>query len=353
MRPGSVASEAWRNLLTGTTRAATLALVLTLGVGSLAVLDARALVGVLQHAEEFRAAGAATWVMEAPEDVVGARCEALDGAGGMRAGALRQGRPLRALAMPSSHLTTWEATPGLLPAALGRDVPAHAGVWVSQDLADTLGVTAGDTLETSDGPSSVAGVFAWPDDGRARTLGYAVVVPVAATGRFDQCWASTWPPDEDATGLLYSTGAGEGGAQATITQLNGRLGAALDAPALLEARLTRWAPAAAALLGLATGWAGVRARRLQVAAALHARVRRAHLMWQLLLEAVAWAGAAALVCAAVTGWAAALGNPDPTATVWLTSLRTVGAGAGAALLGTLLAAAGTRERHLFRYFKDR
>lgn len=353
MRPASVVSEAWRDLLTGTTRAATLALVLTLGVGALAVLDARAMVDVLRTAEEFRAAGAATWVLEDQDNVDGTRCDALDGVGGMRAGALRQGPPLRALAMPSSQLTTWEVSPGLLGAALGRDVAPDPGVWVSEDLATTLGLTAGSTLATTEGGTPVAGVYTWPDDGRARTLGYALVVPVAATGTFSQCWAATWPPDEDTAGLLYSATGSKVGAQATLGQLNSRLGAALDAPALLEARLTRWAPAAAAALGLAVGWVGVRMRRLQVAAALHARVPRAHLTWQLVLEAAAWVLVAVLVCAAVTGWAARVGNPDPSSAVWLTSLRTVGAGGAAVLLGTLVGVVGTRERHLFRYFKDR
>lgn len=354
MRLASVVSEAWRDLLTGTTRAATLALVLTLGVGALAVLDARAMVDVLRTAEEFRTAGAATWVLEDQDNIDGTRCDALDGVGGMRAGALRQGPSLRALAMPSSQLTSWEATPGLLAAATGRDdVAADLGVWVSQDLATTLGLTAGSTLVTTDGRTPVAGVYTWPDDGRARTLGYAVVVPVAATGTFSQCWASTWPPDQDTAGLLYSATGTKVGAQATFGQLNGRLGAALDAPALLDARLTRWAPAAAAVLGLAVGWAGVRMRRLQVAAALHARVPRAHLTWQLLLEAAAWTLVAVLVGAAATGWAARVGNPDPSSAVWVTSMRTVGAGGAAVLLGTLVGVAGTRERHLFRYFKDR
>lgn len=353
MRAASVVSEAWRDLLTGTARAATLALVLVLGVGSLAVLDARAMVGVLRDAEEFRAAGAATWVLDDLDNVDGSRCAALDGVGGMRAGALRQGGPLRALAMPSSQLTVWEATPGLLGAALGRDVTTATGVWLSEDLASALGARPGSVLATTAGETPVAGVYAWPDDGRARTLGYSVVVPVAPTGRFSACWASTWPPDRDTAGLLYSTTGAKVGAQATFGQLNGRLGAELDAPALLEARLTRWAPAAATLLGLVVGWAGVRMRRLHVASALHARVPRPHLAWQHLLEAGAWVCAAVLVAAAATGWAAAAGNPEPPTTVWLTALRTVGAGAGAALLGTLAGVLGTRERHLFRYFKDR
>lgn len=351
MRAGSVLTEAWRDVATGTARSSVLALVLALGVGVLGVVDARAVVDVLRDAEEYRASGAATWVVQDDDGVDGFRCDALDGVAGMRAGALRQGEPLRALAMPSSQITTWEVTPGLLDVALGRTDRGASGVWVSADLADTLGVGAGDVLATAQGEATVAGTYVWPDDGRARVLGYAVLAPVTATGSFDACWAATWPPDGDTAGLLYATT--RPGAEPTFGQLNARLGAAFDAGSRLDARVTRWAPAAAVLLGLAVGWAGARVRRLQIASAMHARVPRAHLAWQHLVEAAVWVGAAALVATAATGWAAAAGNPDPTHTVWLGALRAVGAGAGAALLGTLAGVLTTRERHLFRYFKDR
>ncbi|MFC8190042.1 hypothetical protein ACFUMH_00115 [Cellulomonas sp. NPDC057328] len=353
MRVSSVLSEAWRDLVTGTTRAATLALVLAVGAGALAVLDARATVDVLRHAADFRAAGASTWVLEDRANVDGARCDGLTGVAGMRAGAVRQGDGLRARALPSSLLTVWEVTPGLLGAALGRPVDAGPGLWLSVDLAETLGVTAGGTLATTSGDARVAGTYTWPDDGRARSLGYAVVAPVAATGTFDACWAHTWPPDADTAALLHFTTGSATTSQPSLRQLNASLGEQMDVPGLLAARVTRWAPAAATVLGLALGWVGVRARRLQVAAALHARVPRAHLAWQLLVEAAGWVAVAAVVAAAACGWAAAAGNPDPGGGVWLGALRTVGAGCGAALLGTLTAAVTTRERHLFRYFKDR
>ncbi|MGY4644585.1 hypothetical protein [Cellulomonas sp. URHB0016] len=353
MRPTAIVSEAWANLRTGTTRAATLAAVLILTAGTLAVLDARAMVGVLSAAEQFRSAGGATWILEDKGNVDGPHCDALNGADGMRVGALREGDPTRALALPASQLTTWEASPGLLGAALGRDVPTDPGVWVSADLAEALGLAPGDVLATSSGDALVAGTYSWPEDGRARTLGYSLVVPVAATGNFDACWAATWPPSQDSASLLYSAAGSKADAQPTLTQLNPSSGTSYDPRSAMASRLTRWTPAAAAVIGLVVGLAGVRARRLQIASALHARVARPHLAWQHLLEATCWVGAATLVAGAASAWAAAAGNPDPSAAVYLTALRTVGAGAAGAIAGTLAAVSTARERDLFRYFRDR
>ncbi len=351
MRAASVVSEAGRNLLSGTTHAVMLALLLMVGVGALAVLDTRAVVDVLRQADTYRGAGAATWMLQDLGHIDGARCDALSHVDGVRAGALRQGRPVSALALPSSRLKVWEVTPGLVPLATGRAV--GDGIWLSDDLADDLGTSAGDTLATSLGDVSVAGVYPWADDGRDRALGYAALLPVPPTGRFDACWASVWPPDEDIARLLYSTTDAHVDSDATFGQLNTSLGAELDAVGALRSRDTRPAPVAAAVLGLLLGWTAVRLRRLQVAGALHARVPRADLAWQHLLEALVWVLCGTLLAAAACTWAATAGNPDPGGATLAVGLRVLGAGACGALLGTLVAVVTTREKHLFRYFKDR
>lgn len=362
MRARAVVSEAARNLATGTTRAAGLALAFAAVVGALGFADVRAAVDVLRGAAQFRASGSAVQVVTVDEGIDGARCHALNQATGVvAAGALRRADPVRALVMPSAQLTVWEGTPGVvdLLADVGTDLRAGdagtvgPGLWFSRDLAATLGARPGHDVATSTGAAVAAGVFSWPDDGRARTLGYAALAPAAPTGTFDQCWVQVWPADADTTGLVHLALEPDKAGEATVGRLNTALGATYDTPALLADRPTALAPVAAASVGLALGFLAVRTRRLEVASALHARVPKPHLAWQHALEAVAWTAAGLAVAAAPLAYAATSQNPDPAGWAFLLGARTLLAGAACVLLGALLGVATTRERHLFRYFKNR
>jgi hypothetical protein len=362
MRPSSVLSEAARNLASGTSRAAILATIFVALVGTVAILDVRTVVDVLRNAAAYRAAGAAIQVIEANDGIDGQRCDRLAATPGIvGSGALRAGERLRALNLPSSELTVWEVTPGLPALLAATEAPAGPqpgpgvwgpGVWLSADLAETLGAGRGSEIATSAGVMPVAGVYDWPDDGRVRDLGYAILAPVPAAGRFDQCWAGIWPVDDELSGLLLLSLVPDT-SNPIRRQVNGSLGADHDAAAIFAGRLTRPAPVGALVIGLVLGAVAARLRRLELAAALHARVPKPQLAWQHLIEASAWTGAATVVALAGTAYAAALGNPDPAGEVWLIGARSVAAGAIGVLLGTLAAVAATRERHLFRYFKNR
>jgi len=355
MRAGSVMSEAWRDVLTGTTRAATYAAVLLLAVGALAAVDVRAVVDVVRGAQDFRDAGASVQVLESPEHVDAARCEALVQIAGVRAaGALRAGEPVRALNLPGSELSTYEITPGLA-GVLDPSATTASGVWLASDLAEALGAHAGDQVATSTGTAVVAGVYPYPDDGRARTLGYTVLTPVPATGTFDACWAEIWPADATTASYLRTALVPDpsGETKPAQGQLNSRLGTRYDAPVLLAERLTRHAPLAALVVGLALGYTAIRSRRLELAAALHARVPRPALAWQVLLETLTWTLAATTVAATALWWVAAWGNPDPGIETWATGARTLVTGAVGTVLGAQTAVLTTREKHLFRYFKER
>jgi len=360
MRAASVISEAWRNLISGTTRAGLFALVFVAAVGALSWVDVRSVVSIVDGAAQFRAEGATVQVLKADGNIDGRRCDALSGTGALStAGAIRQGTPIRILAMPASQITVVEATPGLVamlptiaqPETGDRD---QAGVWLSADLAKVLGALPGAVIQTSAGPATVAGVYTWPDDGRGRDLGYAILAPVPADGVFGQCWTEIWPPSPNLQGLSYvSLVSSEPGTQATLGQLNTSLGTTYDAASLLSARLTRQAPIAGIVIGLMAGYVSVRIRRLEIASNLHARVPRADLMWQHLLEALVWVGSASIIAAAGLLWAARWGNPDLSWATWLIGLRTVIASAAAALLGVLAGVMTAREKHLFRYAKER
>ncbi|MHA7619369.1 hypothetical protein ACX12M_12690 [Cellulosimicrobium cellulans] len=355
MRAGSTMSEAWRNVLTGTTRAAPYAVVLLLAVGVLAAVDARAVVDVVRGAQDFRDAGASVQVLESPEHVDAARCEALTQITGVRAaGALRAGEPVRALKLPGSELSTYEITPGLAR-VLDPSATTASGVWLASDLAEALGIRAGDQIATSTGTAVVAGVYPYPDDGRVRTLGYTLLAPVPATGSFDACWAEIWPADATTAAYLRTALVPDpsGETRPTQSQLNARLGTSYDAPALLAERLTRHAPVAALAVGIALGYTAIRSRRLELAAALHARVPRPALAWQALPETLAWTLAATTVAATALWWVAAWENPDLGIETWATGARSLAAGAVGTFLGAQTAVLTTREKHLFRYFKER
>ncbi len=362
MRARSVVSEAARNLATGTTRAAGLALAFAAVVGALAYADVRAAVDVLRGAEEYRASGSAVQVLEVGDGIDGARCHALNQATGVvAAGALRHGDPVHALAMPSARINVWEATSGLVDmlSHIGTDPgttdagAAAPGLWYSRDLADTLGARPGRDIATATGTAATAGVFSWPDDGRDRTLGYAALAPVAPSGVFDQCWVQVWPTDVDTAALVSVALDPAKADQATFGRLNTAHGTAYDTEHLLARRPTVLAPAAAVLIGLVLGYLAVRTRRLELASALHARVPKPHLAWQHALETFAWAAAGVAIAAAAVAQAGTAGNPDPGQWAFLLGVRTLLAGAAAALLGALVGVATTRERHLFRYFKNR
>ena len=76
-------------------------------------------------------------------------------------------------------------------------------------------------------------------------------------------------------------------------------------------------------------------------------------MWQHLLEAFVWVGSASIITAAGLLWAARWGNPDPSLSTWFIGCRTVLAAAASALIGVLAGVMTAREKHLFRYAKER
>ena len=361
MAAGSVVSEAWRNLYSGTTRAGLFALVFVVAVGVLAWVDVRSVVGIVDGAAQFRAEGAAVQTLNSDPNIDGRRCDALSGTGALStAGAIRQGSPVRILAMPASQITVVEATPGLiamLPAIAQPLQSVHNvkdGVWMSADLAKAVGTAPGRVVQTSAGPATVAGVYTWSNDGRNRDLGYAMIAPVPADGNFSQCWTEVWPADPTLQGLSYVSLTSSGsGARATMGQLNTSLGTTYDAASLLSTRMTRQAPVAGIVIGVVTGYVSVRIRRLEIASNLHARVPRVGLMWQHLVEALVWVGGASIITAAGLLWAARWGNPDPSWATWQIGFRTVLAAAASSLIGVLAGVMTAQEKHLFRYAKER
>lgn len=355
MRLRSVVSEAWRNTRSGTARPVLFTVLFVLVVGALAGVDQRAVVAVIRGAQDFRDAGASTQIIEAPGGVDGAHCAALAQVEGVNAaGALRTGDPARALALPSTDLPILEVTPGFL-SVLGQPALREAtGVMLSTDTAKVFDARVGSTLATRSGSTTVAAVYPFPDDGRVAPLSYAALAPVPQAGMFDQCWVEVWPLTDEIGPLLrlvVSTAPDAG--MPVLKQLNSRLGAAYDARTLLDERLTRFATFGGIALGLMLGFAAVRLRRLELAAALHTRVSRTALTWQVVLETLVWVVAASIIAVPAMAYLASWGNPEPAGTVWAIGMRVVLAAGAASVVGAVVATLTTREKHLFRYFKER
>lgn len=360
MRPRSIVSEALRDLITGTTRALLFAGILVSVVGGLAVAEMSSVLGIIHEGESFRQSGAAVQIVASGGQVDGTRCDALADVSGVHgAGAVRAARQVTALGLPSSELTVWEATPGALNVLTrstvveDRSDTGTSGVWLSSDMADTLGVGPGSLLQTTDGPIDVSGVYEWPDDGRDRSLGYSIVAPVLPGEPFDRCLADIWPSDDETNALLYTVVDGPTD-QIEQRQLNVTFGTSFSGPEAMASRVTRHAPAAAAIGGVLAGYAASRSRRLEIAAALHARVSRRDLAWTHVIQTSVWTIASGVSLAAATLLVAHVqGIADGEMDAWYVGLRTICAGALLTPVGAFLAVVSVRERHLFRFFKDR
>ncbi|WNM24196.1 hypothetical protein [Demequina capsici] len=355
-RAVSVASEAWRNLTSGTSRPLSVVLLLVVVLGGVACADIRTIVGLSQDALAYRESGAAVEVFAAEGAVSGQRCDALGSLPGvMGAGATRQA-DLQAtfLTAPRAGIVTIEATPGLA-GVLGIDEVAGAGEWLSDQAVDTLGADAGTVVPTDQGSVMIAATYAYPDDAGDRTLAYAAISPVPADGDFDACWVLTWPPSQTIDALVRATYSGDpaDAGSSSFGQLNTRLGATFDGVELFEGRATATAPILAALFGLVLGALVVWVRRLEIAGALHARVSKAALISQILLELVVLTVASIVILLPATYVLAVQGNPDPWWPAWIAGFRAVLTGSVAVLMGAVLTAATMSERRLFRYFKDR
>jgi hypothetical protein len=355
VRLSTILSEVARNLATGTTRAVGLALALGVAAGALATLDASTIVGMEHDAARYRSAAADVRTVSAPGLVDPQACDALGGSTSVQdAGALVPTTPVVPSATPASPLQSFAVTPSLAGVLAVRS-PLPEGVWMSDQLAERLGLARGATLETHDGPLVLAGTFAWPDDGRDGRLGFAVLRPTVTNARFEECWAAAWPTTPAVEDLLRGVVDVQPQSTEAITvgQVNRSLGAAYDAHATYVARPTRYTVAACAVLGLVLGYASVRRRRLEHAGALHAGQSRSAQLATSSLETVVWAAVGTAV--SVVGLrvvVARVGAMDPTA-VFDVVVRGPVLGALCAVVGATVAACLVREQHLFRYFKDR
>jgi hypothetical protein len=350
--------EAWRDVVSGVGRAGTCALVLAVLLVAVVGTRVVAVVEDVRAAATWVASGAATAVEQADGRVDGRACTALGEVDGvLGAGALRRlEEGTTVLALPGTAVPTYEASPSIAGVLAIDGGAGSSGVWVSAEVAEELGVSAGATLATSDGPVPVAGVYAWPDDGRDPDLAYALVAPVPVDDEpFDQCQATVWPQDPSVGALLRGTVLPSAGEQdesrPTSGQLNPRLGVTFMSDGRADAVLL--AAAAAGASGLVVGAVAVFRRRLSLASDRHVGVPVAHQVVGAVAQHAVWGVVAAMVTVAVAavlcrGLPTGDAGPVVTEVVVLAGLAVVGA-----VLGAAAGVLSVRERALHRYFRSR
>ncbi|WP_345761109.1 hypothetical protein [Diaminobutyricibacter sp. McL0608] len=357
MRTRAVAREAWRNIRSGTTRTLTFTIASGAVVVSLLCADQLAIRQIVHDANEFRAAGASTLTLTADGGIDGARCEALNSLDGVTAaGAVRSREPwLRPAALPNSPVNLKEVTQGF-PRLLTGESMQGAGIVLEAEAAETLRLKAGDTLETTSGATTVAGTFEYPDDGRRRGFGYTALIVTTDADPFDECWTDVWPAMPNLAAILLTTlrpGASEKETKPVLGQLNSSLGSTFDGQARLDARITRAAAPVSVVVGIVLGLLAVRLRRMELAAALHSGLARRSLATMVGLETASWAVPVLGLCTAVAALFAATGNREDVLSTFVSGLLIPFAALAGICLGTAAALALTREKNLFRYFKDR
>lgn len=353
MRLRAILREALRNVATGSAASRRMAIIAAATVSLLAGADLSATQQLAARADEFVRSGASISIVTALDRVDGTRCDRLAELPGVSAaGAVRSTpRQLAPTVLRRSPIPVSDVSPGFT-AVIGA-ATRTAGVLLGPEATEALGPAASDRLATTSGVVRVGGDYPYPEDGRRPGLAYAALAPVLADQPFDECWIDARPA-QDMTAALLSTVllAGDQHDPPVIAQLNVTLGATFNGPALFAERVTRFAGPCAALAGLVLGFAGVRSRRLVLASALHAGATHSDLKGIVAGETVAWGVASAALAMPVVvmigvtlgsggGVASAIGIPM-MCSLWL-----------AGLVGALSGVLTIRERHLFRYFKDR
>lgn len=356
MRPSAVFSEAVRNLAAGTTGALVLAVMLGAVCAGLAAADAQAINNLRSKAALFATSGSSTRVLAGKGQVDGAACDGLTQSDLIRsAGGLSESVPISLLAAPANPIPGFVVTPGMA-AVLGVREVKPTGVWISRELADTLGAAHGQRLDTSQGELTIAGIFPWPEDGRDVRLSYAILQPTPLANKaMDECWAHVWPSTDTADHLIRSATFVKAGSTEpmTIGQLNKTHGATLDTQAEFLTRPTRFALVGCLVVGFVLGFVAVRRRRLEYSAAKHSGQRWWAQTATALLETAAWAFGGLVMANTALILALYLADGAISTEVLAIDARGPAIGLLGSALGTLAALARIREDHLFRYFKDR
>lgn len=358
MRARSVVGEAWRNLTSGTSKVVVLSLTAAAVLAALTWTETSSITRITEDAQQYQEVAASVQVLFAPMGINPAACEALNEVDGVRAaGAVRDSTDeISAAALPQSNIGIKDITPGIAN-LLGVDGSSTLeGLIISRQVAEALNLQPGDELPSSTGTQRVQGIYDYPDDGRIAGYGYAIMNPALPEGRYDACWADIWPENAATTALLWialDSDANTTDSPPSIGQLNSTHGANFTGAAEFDNRVTKYNVIVAIITLFLLSYLAIRLRRLELAAALHTGVNKSAQAAQLLLETSVWITCAIVLTTPVVTLGIIDAMPADRGAIVATTARIIAAGIAAAILGTMCGTALTKEKHLFRYFKER
>lgn len=358
MKLTSSLSEAWRNVVTGTSRFTLWAIALAAMSSFICSMDGMSVRQIVIDAEAYRAAGSNVLLLSAAGGINGVACDSLGLVPGViAAGAIRSSPAgLTVAALRATPIPLQEATPGMFQ-LLGAGEPEGPppSFIISASLADQLGLHSGDELATSEGAAHVDHVFPYPSDGRDPTLEYSAVAAVNASGLFDQCWVEMWPMNDNMKAVIAATVDSNASARIDIQtrQLNISNGATFDGQARFETRWSRFGMFAGLLFGFILGVMMIRLRRLELASALHAGVVRVSLEFQVVAEAVVIALTSVLLSVPIITLISVETPHGARLPLFMIQVAVPLASGGGAVFGAFAAATAIQERYLFGYFQDR
>lgn len=355
MRLAEALREAWRDVVSGAGRSATFALCFSVVVGGIVLAAAAASFAAVRDAREFVASGAAVYVMKAEGRIDGRSCDSMSSLANVGAsGALREEDDGVAFArLPQTPVSLFAVSSGFAALQPSTGDARGSGLNLSVAAARTLGIEAGERVETTQGATKVTAVFDYPDDGRDPLLAFAATGPVADDGiAFDQCWAMIWPHDEKAVGALGRTvmaGAHEKEERPVLTQLNQTRGSRFVTANAFDRGV---AGPLVVIAGGVLGVACVVRRRLLIASDRHVGVGRLAQVVSQTAQVLLWVivGSAATVTAVLV--VVRLADEDRLP-ILQQSVVLVAAGGGAAVASCALVVCLIRDAAVYRYFKQR
>lgn len=357
-----VIREAWRNTVTGVSKPIIAILVFVLTIGVIANFQAGAFTEANAEANKWRSQGSAVLVVDLAGAIDGARCHALAAVPGIAAaGAIRNGDEQTISALPSTSFSAKEATSGMQDVLRVHQIAAgsQGGLWVSEDLAQALGVSSTNGKKVSFASANdvpVTGVYPYPDDGRNPSLAYNLISVVPASGRFDSCWVEFWPENiglESVLALPVMSADLPPDTPPQIQQFNSTKGLKFDPQDRLDRITTPYFALLGLLVGLVLGFGLIHTRRLEIAGALHAGVDKVSLVVQGMIEALLWVIPGVAALSAFLGWQAMGPDRDISWAAFVPGLQVVLLAAIGVVIGSAVATALIKEKYLFKYFKGR
>jgi len=350
-----IMGEAVRNLASGTTKPVRFTLLFSVAVLVIGLGDALTVQRYMEEAIHYRDSGAATVTVVSPGQINGNSCDKLVTIPSiMAAGALRQDdESLVSTVLPKGAIASYSVTEGALSVFQTSDSKT-VGVVVSTTVANTLGVSPGQTVPLTIGQTEVRGQFDWPNDGRRPGFDFAILTPITGDELFDECWIKAWPVPENIQVLLrlvIDNTTGDTTAKIDYSQVNTSLGAHFTGVERYSSRISQVAPllifVVAVLLGLVMVWV----RRLELATAQHVGAPLFAQAVQLLMEyGICIVIGGGIVLGIDTAVVLFLPQLDHSA-LYDILIKCFGCGVCGGIVGVVLAVCAISPKQLFRYFK--